>query len=291
MADIPTHIPFRKMNGLGNDFVVLDARARAIPMNEAIAEAISNRQTGIGCDQLITLESDPDADVFMRIRNRNGSEVEACGNATRCIGDILMNETGATSVTIKTNGGMLVCSRAPEPGMIIADMGPPKLNWDQIPIAEEMDTQLIELQIGPIEDPILHSPSVVNMGNPHCIFWVDDVEIYDLENIGPMLENHPMFPQRANISLAHVTSPQDIVLKVWERGVGLTKACGSAACATQVAAVRKKLTSRKATVHLPGGPLVIEWRESDNHVLMSGPYEYEFDGELPLDIFALKTRP
>ncbi len=289
MDKLSNHIPFRKMNGLGNDFVVLDARSRAIPMNEEIAHAISNRQTGIGCDQLITIETDRHADAFMRIRNSSGGEVDACGNATRCIGDILLNEKGTNSVTIRTNAGMLVCSRAAEPGMITADMGKPKLRWDQIPIAEEMDTKLIELQIGPIDSPILHSPSVVNVGNPHCIFWVDDVDAFDLENIGPMLEHHPMFPERANISLAHVTSQTSITLKVWERGVGLTRACGSAACATLVAASRKKLTGRKATVHLPGGPLMIEWREEDSHILMSGPYEYEFDGTLPGDIFQLEA--
>ncbi len=285
MADTNHHIPFRKMNGLGNDFVVLDAREHTIPMNEGIAAAISNRQTGIGCDQLIIIETDKHADAFMRIRNATGGEVDACGNATRCIGDILMSENGASSVSIRTNAGMLLCSRAAEPGMITADMGAPKLRWDQIPIAEEMDTRQIELQIGPIDDPILHSPGVVNVGNPHCIFWVDDVETYDLENIGPMLEHHPVFPQRANISLAHVISPEDITLKVWERGVGLTKACGSAACAVVVAASRKGLTQRKATVHLPGGDLIIEWRENDDHILMSGPYEYEFDGTLPSELF------
>ena len=281
MEDTGTHIPFRKMNGLGNDFVVLDARSRPIPMNEDIAQAISNRHTGIGCDQLIIIETDKHADAFMRIHNSNGGEVDACGNATRCIGDILMNENGSSSVSIRTNAGLLLCSRAAEPGMITADMGAPKLRWDQIPIAEEMDTRQIELQIGPIDNPVLHSPSVVNVGNPHCIFWVDDVEAYDLENIGPMLEHHPMFPERANISLAHVTSPDSITLKVWERGVGLTKACGSAACAVLVAASRKGFTQRKATVHLPGGDLIIEWREDDDHFLMSGPYCFEFDGTLP----------
>ena len=280
-----THIPFRKMNGLGNDFVVLDARAHAIPMNTAIAQAISNRQTGIGCDQLIIIEADPAADAFMRIRNCNGDEVDACGNATRCIGDILMHEQNASSVTIRTNAGMLECSRTSTPGIITADMGRPKLQWDQIPIAEEMDTRLIELQIGPIDNPILHSPGVVNVGNPHCIFWVEDVDAPDLETIGPMLEYHPMFPQRANISLAHVSSRTDITLKVWERGAGLTRACGSAACAALVAAVRRKFTERKATIHLPGGSLTIEWREHDSHILMSGPFEYEFDGTLPSEIF------
>lgn len=286
MNDTLEHIPFRKMNGLGNDFVVLDARVRKIPMNPTIAEAISNRETGIGCDQLIILENDTTADAFMRIRNNDGGEVDACGNATRCIGDILMTEKGVDKVLIKTNEGMLECVRAEEPGMITADMGRPNLEWSKIPIAEEMDTRQIELQIGPIDDPILHSPSVVNVGNPHCIFWVDDVEAYDLDNIGPMLENHPVFPERANITLAHVTSRTNITLKVWERGVGQTRACGTAACATQVAAVRKNFTDRKATMHLPGGPLIIEWRESDKHILMSGPYEYEFEGTLPAELFS-----
>jgi len=289
MDDTRKHIPFRKMNGLGNDFVVLDARARVIPMNAEIASAISDRRTGIGCDQLIILENDRHADAFMRIRNSTGGEVDACGNATRCVGDILMTETGSASATIRTNAGLLECSRSSEPGIITADMGKPKLKWDQIPIAEDMDTRLIELQIGPIDEPILHSPSVVNVGNPHCIFWVDDIDAYDLENIGPMLEHHPMFPQRANISLAHVTSRKDITLKVWERGVGITQACGSAACAVLVAASRKNLTDRKATVHLPGGPLVIEWRQQDSHILMSGPYQYEFDGILSDDFFNLKA--
>ncbi len=286
MTDRSDHIPFRKMNGLGNDFVVLDARTQSIPMNDAIAEAISNRETGIGCDQLIMIKPDATADAFMQIRNASGGEVDACGNASRCVGDILMIEKGTTSATIRTNAGKLVCERSAQADMITVDMGLPQLRWDQIPIAEEMDTRQIELQIGPIDSPLLHSPSVVNIGNPHCIFWVEDVEAYDLSSIGPMLEFHPMFPQRANISLAKVISRTEIVLKVWERGVGLTKACGSAACAVLVAAVRKNLTGRKATVHLPGGPLMIEWREEDNHVLMSGPYQYDFDGTLPIEIFS-----
>jgi diaminopimelate epimerase len=161
-------------------------------------------------------------------------------------------------------------------------MGEPRFRWDEIPLAEEFrDTRAIELQIGPIDDPILHSPSVVSMGNPHAIFWVDDVEAYNLAQIGPLLENHPIFPERANISLAHVTSREAITLKVWERGAGLTKACGTAACATAVAAARTKRTGRKVTVALPGGPLLIEWRESDNHVLMTGPWELEYEGVLP----------
>jgi diaminopimelate epimerase len=166
-------------------------------------------------------------------------------------------------------------------------MGAPRLAWNEIPLAEEFrDTRAIELQIGPIDKPILHSPSAVSMGNPHAIFWVDDVNRYDLAKIGPLLENHPMFPERANISLAHVASREHVIVRTWERGAGLTKACGSAACAAAVAAARLKRTGRKVTVTLPGGDLVIEWRERDGHVLMTGPVEYEFDGRFDPALFA-----
>jgi diaminopimelate epimerase len=279
MTETFDQIPFRKMNGLGNDFVVLDAREAPIPLDPDQARAIADRRTGIGCDQLITLEPSKAADLFMRIRNADGGEVDACGNATRCIADLVMAETGGTRVTVETNAGILDCIRAGE-RRVTVDIGPPKLEWHEIPIAERMDTRVIELQIGPIDAPVLHSPSVVNVGNPHCFFWVDDVEAHDLSKIGPLLEHHPIFPERANISLAHVTSPTSITLKVWERGAGLTRACGTAACAVVVAAARRKLTGRKVTVTLPGGDLEIEWRESDGHVLMTGPVAYEFDGVL-----------
>jgi diaminopimelate epimerase len=279
MTENRDQIPFRKMNGLGNDFVVLDAREAPIPLDPDQARAIADRRTGIGCDQLITLEPSKAADLFMRIRNADGGEVDACGNATRCIADLVMAETGGTRVTVETNAGILDCTRAGE-HRVTVDIGPPKLEWHEIPIAERMDTRVIELQIGPIDAPVLHSPSVVNVGNPHCFFWVNDVEAHDLSKIGPLLEHHPIFPERANISLAQVTSPTSITLKVWERGAGLTRACGTAACAVVVAAARRKLTGRKVTVTLPGGDLDIEWRESDGHVLMTGPVAYEFDGVL-----------
>ena len=167
------------------------------------------------------------SDAYMRIWNWDGGEVEACGNATRCVADILLTETGHPQVAIGSPGGLLVCTRAGD-GLIRADIGAPRFGWEDIPLAEEFrDTRMIELQIGPIDAPLLHSPSVVNVGNPHCIFWVDDLEAHDLERFGPMLENHPMFPERANISLAHVTAPDAMTLKVWERGVGLTRACGT----------------------------------------------------------------
>ena len=272
------HIPFIKMNGLGNDFVVIDARGGSYGLSEKQIRAISDRNTGIGCDQFITLEPSDSADVFMRIHNADGGEVEACGNATRCVGDLLFRETGRDNITVDTSAGMLVCSKTLN-GQVTVDMGVPKFDWQDIPLAEEFaDTRTIELQIGPIDAPILHSPSVVNVGNPHAIFWVDDIEAYNLASAGPLLENHPIFPERANISLAQVQSRDEVLVKTWERGVGLTRACGTAACATAVCGVRKDLINRKVAITLPGGTLQLEWRESDQHILMTGPAETEFEG-------------
>jgi diaminopimelate epimerase len=274
-------IAFRKMNGLGNEFVVLDGRREPVTLSGPQAAAIADRQSGIGCDQVIVMEPSGQADVRMRIWNADGNEVESCGNASRCIADLLFNETGRSAVTIDTAGGLLVCTVAPD-GRVSVDMGVPRFDWEAIPLAEPFhDTRTIELQVGPIDNPVLHSPSVVNVGNPHCIFWVDDVEAYELERIGPVLEFHPMFPERANISLCQVVSAEHIVLKVWERGAGLTRACGTAACAAAVAAARKRLTARTVRVTLPGGDLEIDWREADDHVVMTGPVAYEFSGELP----------
>jgi len=277
--------PFLKMNGLGNDFVVWDAREKPLRLSpEAIAE-LGDRDSGIGFDQMITVERSPlGVDAFMRIHNRDGGEVSACGNATRCIGRLLMEEAGKDRATIETSAGLLHAFDTAAPRSVTVDMGVPRLAWDEIPLAEEFaDTRAIELQIGPIDDPVLHTPAVANMGNPHAIFWVKDIEAYDLERVGPLLEHHPIFPEGANISLAHVFDEDQIRVKVWERGVGLTLACGTAACAVAVAAARDGKAGRKSTIHLPGGPLVIEWRESDNHVLMTGPTEVEFEGEVDLD--------
>ena len=279
-------IPFRKMNGLGNDFVVLDARERSIPMNAEIARAIGDRETGVGCDQIIVLRPVNGADVFMEIWNRGGSRVGACGNATRCVADILMRESGRDHAVIRTDAGLLLATRRND-GLIQVDMGAPKFDWQDIPLAEEFrDTRGIELQIGPIDNPVLHTPSVVNVGNPHAIFWVDDLDVVDLAKAGPLLENHPIFPEGANISLCKVESPTHLRLKVWERDAGLTKACGTAACAAAVCAARKRLTGRDVRVTLPGGDLFIRWRESDDHILMAGPVEYEFEGTLPPETFA-----
>lgn len=279
-----TQIPFLKMNGLGNDFVVFDTRYDKLAMTPDMARFVADRNKGVGCDQIIMLEKSQQADVFMRILNADGGEVDACGNATRCITALMVPEVLRPTVTIQTNAGLL--GGVVNPDMTVTvDMGKPKFGWQDIPLSEEFrDTRMIELQAGPIDDPVLHSPSVVNVGNPHCIFWVDnDVESYELEKIGPILENHPLFPERANITLAQVTSDSSIITKVWERGVGLTKACGTAACAVGVAAARKKLTGRNVDITLPGGTLNINWREADDHILMTGPAELEYEGKLQLD--------
>ncbi len=271
-------IPFTKMNGLGNDFVVVDARARSLDLNPEQIRAVSDRENGVGCDQFITLEPSATADIFMRIHNADGGEVEACGNAARCVAEFLFGETGRDSVTLGTTAGTLFCEKGGA-GLVTVDMGTPKFGWRDIPLAEEFaDTRAIELQIGPIDDPILHTPSVVNVGNPHAIFWVEDIDAYDLAGAGSLLENHPIFADRANISLAQVEARDAIRLKTWERGVGLTRACGTAACAATVCAVRKDLADRKVAVTLPGGVLHMEWRESDGHILMTGPSEIEYDG-------------
>lgn len=274
-------ISYLKMNGLGNEFVVLDGRKKPIRLTADQVRWIGDHEQGIGCDQLIVMDPPrtPDTDVFMRIYNHDGGQVNACGNATRCIAGLLARETAKTSILVETGAGLLVCSIVGD--TVSVDMGEPKFDWQSIPLSEEFgDTRGIELQIGPIDAPVLHTPSVVNVGNPHAIFWVmDDPDDYDLELFGPMLENHPIFPERANISLAQVLPKNQVKLRVWERGVGLTRACGTAACAVVAAGVRKGMTQRKIDVHLPGGVLAMEWRQKDRHIIMSGPWSLDGEGE------------
>ena len=272
---------FLKMNGLGNDFVVLDLRREPLALTDALARAIADREKGIGCDQLITIEEPRHGgDAFMGIRNQDGGTVEACGNAARCIGKLILDETGKDAVVIETLGGDTVATRA-DSGNITVDMGAPRLRWDEIPLSEEFqDTRGIELEIGPLGNPIMHSPGVVNVGNPHAVFFVEDADAIDLERSGPMLEHHPLFPERANISVAQVLSPTHLKLRTWERGAGLTRACGTAACAATVAAIRRRKTEREITVSLPGGDLTVEWREADNHIYMTGPVMLDYEGEL-----------
>jgi len=278
--------PFVKMNGIGNEIVVVDLRTRnrAIAPEEARAAA---GQEGAAYDQLMALypPRTPGTDAFVRIYNNDGSEAGACGNGMRCVADLVSKESGKNTLAFETSAGLINCWKGAD-GLFTVDMGPPRFAWNEIPLSEPFhDTRAIELQIGPIDKPILHSPSVVNMGNPHAIFWVDDVNAYDLHRFGPMLENHPMFPERANITLAQIVSREHIVIRTWERGAGLTLACGSAACAAAVAAARLKRTERKVTVILPGGDLSIEWREGDGHVLMTGPVEFECAGRFSEDLF------
>ncbi len=276
MASAP--IPFRKMNGLGNTFAVFDARERPVRLAPDAIRALG-AEGAIGFDQMITLERAPnDADVFMRIHNRDGGEVDACGNATRCVGWLVMGESGRKSATIETNAGRLAAFDTGTAETVSVDMGKPRFGWREIPLSQPFDdTRAIDLSFGPVDAPILAAPSAVSMGNPHAVFFVDDVEAVDLARIGPILEHHPMFPERANISLAHVTARDAITLRTWERGAGLTRACGTAACAAAVAAMRKGLVDHAVTVTLPGGPLRIAWRE-DGHVMMTGAVETEFTG-------------
>lgn len=275
-------VHYWKMNGLGNDFVIIDARSQAVALSPALAARIADRQGGIGCDQVVVLEKSARADVFMRIFNSDGSEVSACGNASRCVAVLLSGETGRSEHIIETTAGMLYATTRGKRAATI-DMGTPRFRWQDIPLAQPAeDTRSVALDMTGIGNSTLGVPSVVNVGNPHCIFWVSDVRAHDLARIGPLLERHPMFPQRANISLAQVVPPDAIVLRVWERGTGLTKACGTAACAAAVAAARKELTGRRVNVVLPGGDLLIEWRESDDHILMTGPVEFEYEDDLNL---------
>jgi diaminopimelate epimerase len=284
MSTLANHA-FVKMNGLGNEIVVVDLRSQGGTVSAAEARAVAQPMP---YDQLMTLHAPrtPGTDAFVRIYNNDGSESGACGNGTRCIADLLFKETGKDTLTFETKAGLLNCWKETTPLLSTVDMGKPRFAWNEIPLAEKFeDTRAIALQIGPIDNPVLHSPSAVNMGNPHAVFWVDDVSAYELEKIGPLLENHPMFPERANISLANVRSREAITVRTWERGAGLTKACGSAACAVAVAATRLRRTGRSVTVTLPGGDLAIEWRERDDHVLMTGPVEYEFEGRFDPAIF------
>jgi diaminopimelate epimerase len=272
--------PYRKMNGLGNVFVILDLRQSEARLDEESARLIADPKTGPGCDQVISLEHRRGVDgVFMGVWNADGSEVGACGNAARCVGWLLMEETGADEASLTTLAGALTASKIGD-ARIAVDMGEPKFHWRDIPLSEQMDdTRFIDIKLGPIDNPVLWGPSAVNVGNPHCIFFVDDAEAQALDRFGPLIENHPLFPERANVSVAEVRSKHTIRLRVWERGVGITKACGSAACAVAVAANRRRLTERKATLILDGGELAVEWRE-DNHIIMTGPISDDGEGVL-----------
>jgi diaminopimelate epimerase len=276
-----TNVPFAKMNGAGNEIIVADMRGRADRFTAAAAIALA-RDPATKFDQIMAIHDPktPGTGYFIDILNSDGSGAQACGNGMRCVVQALAAETGGKVFTFETLAGILTAEEHDD-GLISVDMGKPRFGWQDIPLAEEFrDTRAIELQIGPIDAPVLHSPSVVSMGNPHAIFWVDrDVWSYELDRFGPLLENHPIFPERANITIAEVTSPDTIVIRTWERGAGLTKACGSAACATAVAAARTGRTGRAVQLTAPGGALRVEWR-GDDHVILTGPAEWEFSGTL-----------
>ena len=274
-------VPFLKMHGLGNDFVVLDFRHTTVPVGAKGICALADRRTGIGCDQLIVLEPPhrPTAQVLMRIRNSDGSEAEACGNATRCIADLLFRETGDPRVRIETVAGLLEAEALAD-GCIAVDMGPARLGWRDIPLARAAETDHVELSLGSLSDP-----ACTNIGNPHATFFVDNVETLDLAALGPELEHHPLFPERANIGVAAIRDRGHIRLRVWERGAGITLACGSGACAALVAAHRRGLVDRCASVELDGGALDIVWRD-DGHVIMTGSATLSFEGTFDSDLLA-----
>jgi diaminopimelate epimerase len=259
---------FRKMHGLGNDFVIFDSREAPVEMTEARARALADRRTGIGCDQLIVLEPSDVAEVRMRIWNSDGGEVESCGNAARCVA-LLLGGAG----WIETAGGLLAASANGAAATV--DMGEPRFGWDEIPLAYPMDTAAM-----PVAWEELREPFAVNVGNPHVVFFVEDADAVDLERLGPLIENDPLFPERINVNVASVGDGA-IRLRVWERGAGLTRACGTGACATAVAAVSRRMVASPVKVHLPGGPLSIAWGP-ESTIAMSGPATRVFEGEVIL---------
>jgi len=285
-----TPLPFIKMHGLGNDFVILDLRGGLPAPTAGLARAIADRRRGIGFDQLITIEDEkhPQLAAYMGIFNPDGSRSGACGNATRCVAHLLMEETKSDALTIRTDFGPLASWKA-EGGLVRVNMGAPKLDWEDIPLAEASDTTRIDVKLGPIDNPSLWGPGAVNMGNPHAVFFVDDAEAVPVDKLGPMIENHPMFPERTNVEFCHVIDRDRIRMRVWERGAGVTQACGSGACVAVVAGVRRDLIDRTCVVDLDGGPLTIEWGERDN-VYMTGPVALSFRGEIGPDILAQAAR-
>lgn len=272
--------PFVKMHGLGNDFLIVDARTQPFKLSNALVRRLADRKLGVGCDQLIVMEpARGGGDTYMRIWNPDGGEVEACGNATRCLGRILMEETGKNEVIIETVAGVLQAKSA-EGGLVTVDMGTPKFDWQDIPLRESMDTRLIDYMAVPGTAFGLTGPSAVNVGNPHCVFFVEDAEAHDLEALGPGIENHMLFPERTNVEFAQVQNSGKIRLRVWERGTGITQACGTGACAAAVCAMRQSLTDRIVDVELDGGVLTIEWDAGNDHIYMTGPAALSYEGEL-----------
>lgn len=270
--------PFLKMNGLGNDFVVVEARSAPFAPTPDEVRAIADRADGVGCDQLIAIEPAEGVDARVRFWNADGEEVSACGNGTRCVGWLIMQSTGKDEALIETKAGLLKAERAGE-RLVSVDMGRPRLDWSEIPLTEPHDTRSLDLSLH--GHPALGEPAAcVSMGNPHVVFFVRDVDALPVAEIGPAVERHPLFPEHVNVGFAQVKSRDRIRLRVWERGAGLTKACGTGACAALVAAARRGLTDRAATLELDGGELHVAWRD-DDHVVMTGPAAVDFVGNLP----------
>lgn len=299
--------PYIRMNGAGNAFIVVQAFEQPFHPTADQVRALADPATGLGgFDQLIGIEPSETADAFMRVWNADGSMVETCGNALRCVGWLMLEATDKQAVVIDTLGGPTTARRASLPAgrvgsgdpagsttaaqqksstaaqhQVTVDMGPPRLEWDQVPLSEAMDTRGIELQVGPIDAPVIHTPGAVSMGNPHVVFFTDRQDDAFVRGSGSLVERHPLFPEGVNVGFAHIQSPDHIRLRVWERGAGLTLACGTGACAALVAAARRGLTGRKAVVTVDGGQLTIDWDETTNHVFMTGPVQIEGTGTLP----------
>ncbi|HEV2652536.1 MAG TPA: diaminopimelate epimerase [Rhizomicrobium sp.] len=270
--------PFLKMHGLGNDFVVFDARKHDLALDDATARAVADRRFGIGCDQVIVIARGKGTfDATMQIMNADGGEVESCGNAARCVAGLLMEELGRDRVTIDTVGGPLTCTDAGS-GNVTVDMGAPRTMWDEVPMAKAADTNHFSLNV----DGAIHEASAVSVGNPHVILFVPDAETAPVAELGARIERHPMFPERTNVEFVSVDGGDRLRMRVWERGVGITSACGTGACATAVAAFRRGLAGRKVAIILDGGELEIELREGDDHILMTGPATLAFKGEVDL---------
>ncbi|HPF79256.1 MAG TPA: diaminopimelate epimerase [Alphaproteobacteria bacterium] len=263
-------INFKKMHGLGNDFVIIDGRENGLKLSAEQRRLIADRQRGVGCDQLIVIERSKNWQEmnFMRIYNPDGSEAEACGNATRCVAHLLMREDQVDNIILETVAGSLNCWREGEQ-LVRVEMGKPQLDWKKIPLSKQCDTLHLPLEGDPVG---------VSMGNPHCVFFVDKLGDIFLERVGKRFETDPLFPNKTNVEFAEVLAPDHIRMRVWERAAGITQACGSGACATAVAAIRRGLTDRKVTVTLDGGDLIIHWPSDDAPVSMTGPVTYVFDG-------------
>jgi diaminopimelate epimerase len=273
---------FLKMHGLGNDFVVFDARKQGFALSSDTARAIADRRRGVGCDQVIVIERGRDGfDAMMRSINADGGEVESCGNASRCVARLLMEELDRPRVKIDTQGGPLICSDAGG-GNVTVDMGAPRFEWREIPLAEDVDTERFVLEV----DGANHTVSAVSVGNPHCVLFVEDAERAPVAELGPGLETHSMFPKRTNVEFVTIATRAKMRMRVWERGAGITSACGTGACAAVAAAHRLGLANRCVEVMLDGGPLAIELREADDHILMTGPAVLAFQGELNLEAYA-----